>query len=264
MPAAAGAQHSSWLLPSRELLPTLLAGVRDPVTQAKFVLTAQSPNRFDAGFEAEVSVGASLPVLLLAGATKRDALVAGIEAAVFGRFSLTTLERDAISTDWVVLVPLVWHRGEHWFRLSYHHFSSHLGDDYGKRFGVEAINYGRDAADAMAFVRLHPEFGVYGGMNWAYNVYPNDAGRWTVRLGAELERHEPDGIFTPYGAVDVQMDQNTSWTPRVNVRVGARLPPLDGRRIVRLGAEFLSGPSPQGQFYDQQTAQWAVGIWVDL
>jgi len=104
------AQKPRWLLPSREYLPKLIAGPRDPVTQTKLVLVSQSVNQFEDVAEAEVALGASVPGFLLAGHTLQDALVLGIEAAVFGRFTLETIERDVISTDWVVLVPLVLRR----------------------------------------------------------------------------------------------------------------------------------------------------------
>lgn len=245
-------------------MPTLLAGPRDPLSHAKFVNTVQSATRFEPGPEGEVSLGAALPVLLLAGKDGGDALLFGVQSAVYGRFSLQTLERDLISTDWVILTPLVWHRGAHWIRIGYHHISSHLGDDYRNRFGVTAIDYGRDAADALTYIRLHPSIGIFGGINAAYNVHPETAGRWTLRLGGEIAPRSDRHSLTPYGAWDVQLEEDRNWEPRVTVQLGTRLPALDGRRVVRVGVEFLTGPSPQGQFHDRKAAELSLGIWVDL
>ncbi len=258
------AQKPRWLLPSREYLPKLVGGPRNPVTQAKLVLVTESVNRFADVAEAEVALGASVPGFLLKGHTLQDALVFGIEAAVFGRFTLETTERDVISTDWVVLVPLVLRRSNHWFRLAYHHISSHLGDDYINRFRAEPRNYGRDAVDGMAYLQVLPQLAVYGGVNVAYNVHPDDARRWTLRLGNEFKTTATDGNFIPYGALDFQLEQDNGWEPRVDVQLGAWFPKLDGRRVVRGGIEFLTGPSPQGQFYGMNAAEISLGVWVEL
>ncbi len=258
------AQKPRWLLPSREYLPKLIAGPRDPVTQAKLVLVTESVNQFEDVAEAEVALGASVPGFLLAGHSLEDALVFGIEAAVFGRFTLETIERDVISTDWVVLVPLVLHRGNHWFRLAYHHISSHLGDDYINRFRDEARDYGRDAVDGLAYIQVLPQLAVYGGANVASNVHPDDARRWTLRLGNEFRTTTTDGNFMPYGALDFQLEQDNGWEPRVDVQLGAWFPKLDGRRVVRCGIEFLAGPSPQGQFSSVNAAEISFGVWVEL
>jgi hypothetical protein len=260
----ASAQEVSWFLPSRDLLPTLLAGPREPVLHVKFVTTVESPTRFGPGTEGEVSLAASVPGFLLAGGDTHDALVFGLQGAVYGHFSLQTIERDLISTDWIILAPLVWHRGDHWIRLAYHHISSHLGDDYRNRFDVTAIDYGRDAVDVVLYVRPNRVLGIYGGANIAYNVHPESAGRRSLRFGLELEHREAQSLFAPFAAFDVQAEEDTDWKPRVNVQIGARFPKLDGRRLLRVGFEFLTGPSVQRQFYDQQVTQWSLGIWVDL
>ena len=257
-------QEASWFLPDRESLPSLLAGPRDPVAHAKFVMTFQSPTRFDPGLEGEVSLGTSLPVFRFAEDDASDALVIGVGGAVYGHFSLQTLERDLMSTDWIILVPVVWRREDHWLRVAYHHISSHLGDDYAKRFNVTAIDYGRDAADATVYLRPHAAIGVYGGVNVAYNVHPDSAGRFTLRLGAEIDPDMPNDRFTPYGAVDVALEQDVSWEPRVNVQFGARFPRLGSRRLIRMGMEFQTGPAAQRQFYDRRSTQISLGIWLDL
>ena len=58
----------------------------------------------------------------------------GIEAAAFARFGLQVLGRELIATDWVFAVPVVWHRAGGWIRFRYYHTSSHMGDEYARRF----------------------------------------------------------------------------------------------------------------------------------
>ncbi len=256
-------QMPGWLLPPRELLPQLLAGPRDPVTAARFLLAVDNPNRFGDGLEGDVAFGAAIPLLLVSGSSVRDAFVAGVEAGVFGRFTLQVNERDLISTDWVIAVPFLLHRGDHWFRLRYHHISGHLGDEYGQRFDVEAINYGRDGLDGLAYVRIAPILGLYSGASWAYNVHPNNAEAWAVRLGTEVGARDSGAFLLPYGAVDVEFLQDNGWDPRVTLQAGAWLPPLGGRRSMRVAVELLTGPAPQGQFHDRHTTYLTLGMLLD-
>jgi hypothetical protein len=249
--------------PSRDLLPSLLAGPRDPVNAGRLVLNGKSPNAYGHGFEGEAAFGIVLPVLKFAGSTTRDAFLGGLEAAVFGRFSFHSNERDLITTDWILTVPFVLHRGDHWVRARYFHVSGHLGDEYGQRFGVEAFNYGRDAVDALGFVQATDLLAAYGGGTWAYTVHPNDAERWSLRFGAELLDRSTQEFVTPYAAADVQLDQEVGWDARVNVQVGALFPGLVIGRDFRLAVEFLAGPSPQGQFVGQEVAHFALGIYVE-
>lgn len=252
---------SRWF-PSRDYMPTLVGAPRDPVNVAKVVVNIQSPNAFDPGLETEVGFGINLPVLLLAGDNLRNGLVVGVQGGVFGRFSLHNVERDLIGTDWLITVPLVLRRGDHWFELEYFHMSSHLGDEYSQRFDLAGINYSRDAVRGLAFLQVVSVVGIYGGGGWAYNVHPDDAKRWTAQLGAEFLDRTSDKFASPYAALDLELEQATDWKPRVNVQIGALLPRLIPGRESRFAAEFLTGPSPQGQFAAMTTTQVTLGVYI--
>lgn len=248
--------------PSRDYTPTLRGDPRSPVNVAKLVVQLESPNAYDPGLETEVGFGINLPILLLAGDNLRDGLAVGMQGGVFGRFSLHSVERDLIGTDWLITVPLVLHRGDHWFELEYFHTSSHLGDEYGRRFGLEGINYSRDAVRGMAYLQVASVVGIYGGGGWAYNVHPDDDPRWTAQAGAEFLRPAPHKFVSPYGTFDVELEQATEWKPRVSVQIGALFPRLILGRESRIAAEFLTGPSPQGQFAGMQTSHLTLGVYI--
>ncbi len=264
LPASAVAQFRRRLFPERALLPMLFAGPRDPVSRADLVFVTDNPDSLGSGVEAEVALGAAVPVFLLAGKSPSDALLVGVEAAVFGRFGFQVTERPLINTDWVFAVPIVWHRGAHWVRLRYFHTSSHLGDEYAQRFEVESVNFSRDAVDAMGYLQLPPAVGAYAGLRYAYSVHPEESRRWTVRAGAQLGSGRGDGFVLPFGSLDVELDQDVAWEPRVNVQAGVWLPPVSGRRAGRIGAGLLTGPSPLGQFQGLRTTQITVGVALSL
>jgi hypothetical protein len=264
LPGRLTAQEARRLFPARELLPHLLAGPRDPATSAKLVGVTDNPTALGDGVEMEVSLGVTLPLYLLAGLTTRDGLVVGVEAAAFARFGLQVLERELVATDWVFAVPFVWHRAEHWFRLRYYHTSSHLGDEYARRFDVDGENFARDGVDVLAYLRPLGTLGLYGGARWDYSVHPEDSGRWTVRAGAQIESTSDDGAVRPFAAVDLQSEQDTDWSPRLHLQVGLWLPKIGGRRALRAVAELLTGPSPLGQFQGLGTTQIALGVCATL
>ena len=260
------AQGERRLFPDRSLLPSPYAGPRDPQSKADVLAVTQSPTRLEDGVEVEVAIGAGIPVLLLAGSGERGAVVAGLEAAVFARFGLQRIERVMVGTDWIFAVPLVVHRGDHWFRVRYFHTSSHLGDEYSREVDTTAVsvNYARDALDGMAYLRVLPFAALYTNLRWAYLVHPKGSKGFAVRVGTELGMRDGPGLFRPYGSVDVEMDQDVDWRPRVTAQAGVWLPPMAGRRAVRAGVGFLTGPTPLAQFQGIRTTQLSLGVSFSL
>lgn len=253
MPEGLKGQDGSRLFPDRALLPTLLAGPRDPKTSAGLLYVTDNPNQHGAGVEAEVSLGMTLPVLILSGTSTRNPVVIGIEGVAFARFGLQVLERELIASDWAFAVPVVWHRDGGWIRFRYYHTSSHMGDEYTRRFEDPGLNYSRDAAEILSFHTLSPRLGVYGGARFSYNVHPEESERWIVRFGGQMQGEE-GGSLLPFLATDFEWDQDAGGT-RMDIQAGFWLPKVGGRRAVRISAGFLTGPSPLGQFSSRTASQ---------
>jgi hypothetical protein len=244
-------------------MPSPLAGPRDPVTAASILYVSPNPNEHGDGVEAEVAIGSTLPVLLLAGHPRRNPVVVGIEAGVFARFGLQVLERELIATDWLFSVPVHWNADGGWLRFRYYHSSSHIGDEYTRRFGDEGVNSSRDAADILGFKRVSRQAGVYGGVRYAYNVHPEESKRWVLRAGAQWEAEEKGGGPRGFLAGDLEWDQDAEGT-RVELQVGSWLPPVAGRRALRLAAVLLAGPSPLRQFNGTHGVQVGLTLRGDL
>ena len=262
-PISLTGQSETRFLPPQEYMARVIAAPRTPVTGVRLVYNSDGPSEFGNTVEGEVALAASLPLYLIAGSSLDDGLVVGAEGVVFGRFTLTTITRDLISTDWIFAIPFTWHVGKHWLQFGYHHTSSHIGDEYIARFDAEVGDYSRDVTDVTAFYQATESVGLYGGGNWAFNVHPTDSRRLVVRAGAQAETRSSTQALLPYGAVDVQWEQNIAWEPRMNVQVGVRLPNGGNGRALRLAIEFLAGPSPQGQFREEHVRQLTLGFYID-
>jgi hypothetical protein len=110
----------------------------------------ENPNAHGSGVEVEVSLGFTLPVLVL-GEVAGGTVVGGLEAAVFGRFGLQVLERELTASDWIFATPVYWLGESGWLRFRYYHSSSHIGDEYARRFEDPGVNFVRDAAEVLAY-----------------------------------------------------------------------------------------------------------------
>ncbi len=263
IPDHLAAQSTSRFLPDRDYLPLLLADPRQPTIAGKLLYAFDSPSAFGSILEGDVALGASLPLYLLAGQSREDGLVLGVEAGVFARFNLETRAKELITSDWVVVVPLVWHRGRHWIRLRYYHSSAHLGDEYMQLFEVDRVAHARDIAEVLGWLQASPSVGVYAGGGWAFRVDPPEDEPFTIRLGAQAESRIQHTV-RPYAAADAYLDQDNDWKPRINIQIGVRLAFAGSSRLVRVAAELLTGPTPQGQFNTEETTFVTLGFYVDL
>ncbi len=241
-------------------MPTLLAGPRDPVSSAALLWVPRNPSEHGPGQEVEVSIGTSLPVLLLPGAKTGGPVVVGIEAAAFARFGLQVVEREMVATDWIFAVPVIWHGKDGWFRFRYYHSSSHMGDEYARRFGNPGFNSSRDAAEVTLFRRVGGVFGAWAGARYGYNVHPEEDGRWVLRVGAQAQAPPDPGPYLPFLACDMELDEEAGFRPRVEVRVGRWLPRKEGRRTLRVSLLVLNGPTPLGQFDFRSTTQIGLSL----
>jgi hypothetical protein len=242
-------------------MPDLPAGPRNPLTSATLLGVTRNPDEHGRGVEAEVSIGSTLPILLLAGTPQDHAVVVGLEAAAFARFALQVLERELVATDWFFTVPVVIHHDGGWTRIRYFHTSSHMGDEYSRRFGDPGVNFSRDAVGILTFRRMGDGFGGWVGARYAYNVHPDDDRRWVLRAGAQMEgSQESSRRVRPFLAADLEMDQEGNMRPRTEVRAGIWLPEVAGRRAIRLSLVALHGPTPMGQFHFRTTTQIGLSL----
>ena len=257
------AQQGSGFLPGGKLVPVIRADPREPAVGAKLVGVLKGATEFGSGIEGEAIVGHSFPLWLLSGESTERATVLGIQGAVFGRFLLETIERDLISTDWTFAVPLIIWRGGSWYRFRYRHISSHLGDEYIERFGTERSEFSRDALEVTVYRKLPAGFAAYAGGDIAFNVYPIGSKRFRVLGGVEFASLSTDGPTQFFGGVNVDLNQDASWSPRVNIQQGVRLFPQNEWNLSFV-LELAFGQSHQGEFHGEKETVLMLGALLEL
>ena len=214
--------------------------------------------------EGEAVLGQSVPLALLSGDSPTNAVILAVQGGVFGRFLMETRQRDLISTDWMFAIPVFVWRGDTWFRFRYRHASSHIGDEYVERFSVERSDFSRDALGFLAYHNIEPGVGLYAGGEAAIlNVEPNNSDPVVVQAGIEYTEPAGAGPTQLYGGVDVTLDQDASWRPRVTTQAGVMLFPHNGHRL-RFVFELAFGPSRQGEFHRLRETVVGLGLLLEM
>ena len=77
----------------------------------------------------------------------------GFGTQVYGRFSLGDRKSALISNDWVVGINTTAVLGAWRLTGEVYHESSHLGDEYGDRFGASRLDWTREVVGGLAYVR---------------------------------------------------------------------------------------------------------------
>ena len=215
----------------------------------------------------------------------------GLQFGVFGLFDLEAASFDLINADYFV-GPYVSIRDaakRNAAMLRFYHQSSHLGDEYllrsqsnrESRLNVSywALNMllshtmplGPDNKD-LDDERLR----FYGGGQYILYRDPAWLERWSGQAGAEyvspkiidslgpaLGRMDLQTRFV--AGLDVQSHEQVNWDPDFSLRAGFQFDTKNDRgRNLRIMAEYYSGHSPHGQFFQRQIDYVGVGAHLNF
>jgi hypothetical protein len=173
-------------------------------------------------------------------------------------------ERDLISADFRFGVPLTYAVGMFETKLAYYHLSSHLGDEFLlKNPWIQRINYSRDvvvfglATYWTEDVRLYAEAG-YGV------VTSGGAEPWEFQFGAEYSPVAPTYVRgAPFAAINGYLREEVDFGGTLTVQAGWQWRGYGSRHLFRAGVQYLSGKSPQLQFFDRNEQQLGFVLWYD-
>ena len=201
----------------------------------------------DRNAQAEVAIGYRQNVVQFQRETaSRPAIAIGFEVGVFSRFLLETPEKDFISADFRVGLPveITWSGWEGRFEIL--HMSSHFGDDLFDRLGIPNAQVTFDGFQLVAARRLVREVRLYVGGNFNFHSNPG-VEELAAQWGLEWDRSEVDrsGHVFPLFAADFRI---TDETERVagTALAGASFRISDLRLQLALRGHF--GPSTIGKF----------------
>jgi opacity protein-like surface antigen len=188
-----------------------------------------------------------------------------LQAGVFSIFNMNAGSTDLVNADYTVGLLTSYRTGPFSGFLRLHHQSSHLGDEFiiNSQTPINRVNLSFEEVDLKVSYELGSWFRIYGGGGMLVGRDPNDLQRGTSQVGAELTSPWTlwDGKVRPVAYTDFQANARSNWRVGSSVMAGLQFENARiGDRKIQLLAEYFSGPSPNGQFYSQNTEWLGVGV----
>jgi hypothetical protein len=269
--------HGAVLFPEDQIFCPVLA---DPKEARSFVSILRGTFRslYDLSGEGtnigSVGLGDSFGLLRWGGPSPGEGLQLDVVGSIFAQFAVSAPSNDLINADYIIGVPITFRRSGFSTRVKLYHQSSHLGDEFLISAEVvedfERENLSFESVELLVSQEIGP-LRVYAGGERIFRREPTTLAAKLFHGGVELRT----GRFGPgqlVGAVDLKATERTkgrdAWSRAVSGRVGLELlrSGADGHpgRLVTLMFEFYDGPSPYGQFFQDDISYVGVGLHFGL
>jgi hypothetical protein len=247
--------------------------VADPKEARSFVtlLRGTFPSLEDPSGErttiAAVGLGDSFGLVRWGGPAPGEGLQLDVMGSIFAQFDIGTSSNDLINADYIVGLPLTFRRSGFSTRLRVYHQSSHLGDEYLLRAeDIERENLSFESVELVVSQEIGPLRAYVGGER-LFRREPGTLAREVFHAGAEL-RTGRAGAVQLVGGVDVKSTERFDWSPAVSGRAGIEVmrrgPGGHPGRLVSLMLEVYDGPSPYGQFFQDDISYVGLGLHFGL
>lgn len=185
-----------------------------------------------------------------------------MEAAGQPRLDIEHME-DVLAADFRFGVPITYGIGRFQTKLAAYHLSSHLGDEYMIRLhSFDRINYSRNVLVWGNSYYWTDAIRLYGEGGWGFY---GDGGSepWEFQFGVEYAPLRPTGKRpVPFVALNSHLRQEVNYGGNMVVQTGCAWRGERGQ-MFRLGMQYYTGKSDQGEFYNQFEDKLGLGIWYD-
>ena len=216
---------------------------------------------------ASVGVGDTFGLFRVGGPDPGEGIQLDVMGSIFAQFDLGTESNDLINADYIVGFPLTFRRHGFSFRAKLYHQSSHLGDEYLLRsdeivrenLSFESIEF--LVSQELSVLRL------YVGAEKIFRREPDELPDSLFHTGVEVRSGRARKVQMLAG-VDVKTTERHDWSPAVSGRVGLELgrPGPEGHpgRLIMLLFEMYQGPSPYGQFFQDDISYLGASVHIGL
>jgi Protein of unknown function (DUF1207) len=216
---------------------------------------------------ASVGLGDNFGLVRWGGPAPNEGVQLDVVGSIFAQFDLGTPSNDLINADYIIGLPLTFRRSGFSTRVRVYHQSSHLGDEYLLRSeDIDRKNLSFESVEFLASQELGP-LRVYAGGERIFRREPATLPSKLFHGGAELRTGRAGPVRLVSG-VDVKATDLHDWSPAVSGRVGLEVAQhrSEGHpaRLVTLMIEIYQGPSPYGQFFQDDISYYGVGLHFGL
>ena len=213
-----------------------------------------------------VGVGDSFGLVRWNGPKGGDGFQLDLVGAIFAQFDLGAPSNDLINADYIIGVPLTFRRNGFSIRSKIYHQSSHLGDEYLLRSeDIERENLSFESFEFLASQELGA-LRIYGGGERVFHRNPQSVAAKVLHTGAELRSPRAGAQFV--AGIDVKSSERHDWSVATSGRIGVQFrrarPDDHPARLVTLMLEMYQGPSPYGQFFQDDISYVGVGMHFSL
>jgi uncharacterized protein DUF1207 len=214
-----------------------------------------------------VGLGDSFGLVRWGGPEPGEGVQLDIIGSIFAQFDLGTESNDLINADYIIGVPLTFRRGGFSTRIRLYHQSSHLGDEYLLRAeDIQRENLSFESVELLLSQEIGPLRAYVGGER-IFRREPDTLATKLFHAGVEL-RTGRAGPAQLVGGADLKTTERNDWSLAISGRVGVevvrRAPGGHPGRLVALMLELYQGPSPYGQFFQDDISYVGVGLHFGL
>ncbi len=254
----------TWIFPAVPHYELPEASPRVHGLVGRIISVRRGESNFGRELEAEVALGENFPVLALRRGSRPISL--GFGTQIYGRFSLGDRRSALISNDWVVGLNTSASLGAWTLTGELYHESSHLGDEYGDRFGAERLDWTREVAAAWVSYTAG-QVRLSGNLSYVL-LDELDLDRAGAAVAMDLDGRPIGGLLggrlRPIGGVFFDATAATRWRISSSAKLGLALSaPANGREI---GIALIAhdGLSTQRQFFRRESRYFGAELRFDL
>jgi hypothetical protein len=256
--------------PSDQIFCALLADPKEPRSFVSLLRgtfrSLDDPSGEDTSI-GSVGLGDSFGLVRAGGPSAGEGFQLDVVGAIFAQFDLGAASNDLINADYIIGLPLTFRRSGFSVRARLYHQSSHLGDEYLLRADdTVRENLSFEAVDLLVSQELGPVRG-YAGAERIFRREPDTLGAKVFHAGLEVRSGRARRTQL-LAAVDVKTTELHDWSPATSGRFGLEVgrPGSGGHpgRLVMLILELYRGPSPYGQFFQDDISYVGVGLHFSL
>lgn len=214
-----------------------------------------------------VGIGDTFGLVRWNGSQPGDGVQLDVFGAVFAQFDYEAPSKDLINADYTIGFPLTIRKRGFSTRLRLYHQSSHLGDEFLLRESeIQRENLSFESIEVLISQELHA-LRVYAGAERLFRREPDTVGSSVFHAGAEV-RSGHRGPVQLIAALDMKSPELHDWSPALSGRAGIEFLRTGASghpaRIVALMFEWYDGPSPYGQFFQDDISYIGAGVHLSL
>jgi hypothetical protein len=216
---------------------------------------------------ASVGIGDSFGLVRFGGPDAGEGVQLDVVGSIFAQFDMGAPSNDLINADYIIGVPLTFRRRGFSLRAKLYHQSSHLGDEYLLRDEeIVRENLSFESVELLVSQELGALRAYVGGER-IFRREPDTLPDSLFHTGVEFRTGRARKVQLLAG-VDLKTTELHDWSPGVSARVGMEVgrPGPEGHpgRLIMLLVEYYQGPSPYGQFFQDDISYLGAGIHFGL